>query len=575
MCCTFGDTTDVAWWRAHDLPLIPLITRQGRLSAAGGPYADLSLAEARKRIIADMRGAGLLLAERPAEQTVRVHERCKTPLEILETQQWFIRVLDAKEALLAAGRAITWRPEYMRARYEHWVENLAWDWCISRQRFYGVPFPVWHCETCGAIILADEAQLPIDPSADTPLRACACGNADLRADPDVMDTWATSSMSPQIAAQMFEDPERYGQLFPMQLRPQAHDNIRVWAFYTIVKSYYHFGTIPWETLMISGHGLDPSGHKISKSRGNAASGPEALITRYGADPVRYWACGGALGADRPINEDEMRQGARLVTKLWNAARLIAGIENAELKIENAESATSQFSIFNSQLLPADRALLSWLQRLIARATASFQSYEYAAASEATERFFWGTLCDNYLEWVKGRLYDGSEEERGAAQATLHQTLLTILKLFAPILPHVTEEVYQQLYGDVTTKTEPETQRTGEPPEADTIAAFRSIHTSAWPQADPALIDEQAERAGAALLAITGGARRFKSAHKLGLGAELAGLTIAVENADVRQALEQSRADLRSVTRAREITFAAQPDARCEEIEPGLWVRIEG
>jgi valyl-tRNA synthetase len=564
MCCTFGDTTDVAWWRAHDLPLIPLITRQGRLSAAGGPYAELSLAEARKRIITDLRDAGQLLAERPAEQTVRVHERCKTPLEILETQQWFIRVLDAKAALLTAGRQITWRPEYMRARYEHWVENLAWDWCISRQRFYGVPFPVWHCDQCGAIILADQAQLPIDPSADMPMRACDCGNAALRPDPDVMDTWATSSVSPQIAARMFEQPELYRQLFPMQMRPQAHDNIRVWAFYTIVKSHYHFGTIPWETLMISGHGLDPSGHKISKSRANASSGPEALITRYGADPVRYWACGGALGADRPINEDEMRQGARLVTKLWNAARLIAGIENEKLKMENSRAANSPFSILNSQfLLPADRALLSWLQRLIGRATESFQSYEYAAACAATERFFWGTLCDNYLEWVKARLYDGSEQERSAAQITLYYTLLTILKLFAPILPHVTEEIYQQLYGSASM------------PDEGATAAFRSIHTSAWPQADPALIDEQAERAGAALLAITGGARRFKSARKLGLGAELAGLAIVVENADLRLALDQSRADIRSVSRARAITFAAQPDERCEELEPGLWMSIDG
>jgi valyl-tRNA synthetase len=216
----------------------------------------------------------------------------------------------------------------------------------------------------------------------------------------------------------------------------------------------------------------------------------------------------------------------------------------------------------SSLQPADRALLSWLQRLIARATERFQSYEYAAACEATERFFWGTLCDNYLEWVKGRLYDGSEQERGAAQATLYQTLLTILKLFAPILPHVTEEIYQQLYGSSSASAN------------GAATAFRSIHTSAWPQANPALIDEQAERAGAALLAITGGARRFKSARKLGLGAELAGLAMVVENKDVRLALELSRADIRSVTRARAITFAAQPDERFEQLEPGLWILID-
>ncbi|HEU5098580.1 MAG TPA: class I tRNA ligase family protein, partial [Roseiflexaceae bacterium] len=289
--------------------------------------------------------------------------------------------------------------------------------------------------------------------------------------------------------------------------------------------------------------------------------PEALIERYGADPVRYWACGGALGADRPINEEEMRQGGRLITKLWNAARLIAGIENEELKIENGSPTASQLSILNSQLLPADRALLSWLQRLIIRATESFQGYDYAAAGQATERFFWGTLCDNYLEWVKGRLYDGSSEERHAAQATLHQALLATLKLFAPILPHITEEIFQRLYGGTA--------------NADTKSSgFNSIHSSAWPRADHALIDEPAERAGAALLAITGAARRFKSSRKLGLGAELAHIAIAAGDKALRADLERSQADIRSVTRAREIAFAEAPDERFEELEPGLWMRIE-
>ncbi|HEU5090865.1 MAG TPA: class I tRNA ligase family protein, partial [Roseiflexaceae bacterium] len=199
MCCTFGDTADVAWWREHQLPLIPLVTRQGTLSDDGGPYAGLTLAEARRAIVDDLRAAGLLLAERATPQTIRIHERCKTPLEILETSQWFIRVLDARDELLAAGQRIDWRPEYMRTRYEHWVANLQWDWSISRQRFYGVPFPLWHCNACGNVILADEAQLPVDPTVDTPPRACSCGSPDLRPERDVMDTWATSSCTPLIA----------------------------------------------------------------------------------------------------------------------------------------------------------------------------------------------------------------------------------------------------------------------------------------------------------------------------------------------------------------------------------------
>jgi valyl-tRNA synthetase len=566
MCCTFGDTADVEWWRAHNLPLIPLVTRAGRLGPDGGPYADLTLAQARKQIVADLGAQGLLLGEQASRQSVRIHERCKTPLEILETSQWFIRVLDAKEALIAAGRQIAWHPAHMQTRYEHWVANLSWDWCISRQRFYGVPFPLWHCESCGAVVLADEAQLPIDPASDAPPGPCACGSTSLRPETDVMDTWATSSVSPQIAALRWRDAiapgdlsaaphddPLYRRLFPMQLRPQAHDIIRTWAFYTIVKSHYHFGTIPWETVMISGHGLDPSGHSIHKSLGNSPIAPEALIARYGADAVRYWACSGGVGADQPINEATMKQGARFVTKLWNAARLIAGIENEELRMKNGATIASQISIPNFQFFPADRALLSWLQRLIARATEGFRAYEYAAALEATERFFWGTFCDNYLEWVKSRLYDSAGEERSAAQATLVEVLLTILKLLAPIMPHITEEIYQQLRA---------------PGDSD------SIHLAAWPAANSALIDPAAERAGEALLALTGAARRFKSARKLGLGAELKRLAIAAADPELRAALKASAADLRSVTRAREVDFVDTASELAEEVAPGLAMAIE-
>ncbi|HWQ15217.1 MAG TPA: valine--tRNA ligase [Roseiflexaceae bacterium] len=550
MCCTFGDAADVAWWRAHGLPLIPLVTRQGRLGEAGGPYAGLTLREARERILADLHAAGALAGERPAQQTVRIHERCKTPLEILETSQWFVRLLDAKEELLEAGRRITWRPAHMLARYEHWVRNLSWDWCISRQRFYGVPFPLWHCDACGAVVLADEAQLPVDPTADAPPRPCECGNAMLRPEEDVMDTWATSSVSPQIAGQMLERPELYARLFPMQLRPQAHDIIRTWAFYTIAKSHFHFGQIPWETVMISGHALDPSGHSIHKSLGNSPVAPAALLARHGADAVRYWACGGAIGADQPVNEEAMRQGARLVTKLWNASRFI----ELQLADRSLQMDTPKLQVASCKLQWSDRALLSWLQRLIARATENWRAYEYAAARDATERFFWATLCDNYLELVKGRLYDGAPEERLAAQQTLAHTLLALLKLLAPIVPHVTEEIYQQLFA--------------------AAEGAHSLHLTSWPQPDAALIDPEAERAGEALFAVAAAARRFKTARQLGMGTALARLTLATADDGLRAMLEQSATDLRSVTRAQELVFAAQLPVGAEEVAPGLWVAIE-
>ncbi|HEU4323713.1 MAG TPA: valine--tRNA ligase [Roseiflexaceae bacterium] len=541
MCCTFGDATDVAWWRAHSLPLIPLVTRQGRLGEEGGPYAGQTLAEARASILADLRAAGLISAERPAEQSIRVHERCGTPLEILETRQWFIRVLDAKEALLEAGRRISWHPAHMQTRYEHWVTNLSWDWCISRQRFFGVPFPLWHCDACGAVVLAEQHQLPIDPSSAAPPHPCACGNADLRPEEDVMDTWATSSVSPQIAGQMLADPQLFGRLFPMQLRPQAHDIIRTWAFSTIVKSHYHFGTIPWETLMISGHGLDASGHSIHKSKGNSPIAPGALIGRYGADAVRYWACGGSVGADQPLNEEAMKQGGRLVTKLWNAARFVAG------QLDGFDPAAPA-----PALLPTDRALLSWLQRLILRATERMRAYDYAGARDAAERFFWGTFCDYYLELVKSRLYDGTGDQRRAAQYTLYHALHTVLKLLAPILPHITEEIYQRLFA----------------------SGGGSIHRAAWPVADEALLDPEGERTGAALLELTDHIRRFKTARGMGLGTALARLTLSPADATLRRALEQAAPDLRSITRAQAIDFAGEDDAGYEATESGLRLLVQ-
>lgn len=542
MCCTFGDAADVAWWRTHQLPLIALVTREGRLSEAGGAYAGLTLSEARKCLVDDLRAAGLLLAERTTEQTVRVHERCGTPLEILETSQWFVRLLDAKERLIEAGRQITWHPEHMRVRYEHWVSNLGWDWCISRQRFYGVPFPLWHCPQCGAVVLADESQLPVDPSVDAPPRACACGNRDLLPELDVMDTWATSSVSPQIAGQMFERPELYKRLVPMQLRPQAHDIIRTWAFYTIAKSLFHFGHIPWESIAISGHTLAPSGDKISKSKGNAKLTPAALHAEYGADALRYWACSGALGADQQVNVETMRQGKRLLSKLWSASRFI-----------ETHLPTELIALQQVPLLLADRALLSWLQRLIERATTSFKQYDYVTAKDTTERFFWQTLCDNYLEWVKMRLYDGSDNERKAAQATLAYTLPVVLKLFAPILPHITEELFQQLCAP----------HSGE----------GSIHVSAWPEVEQALIDPEAERGGEALLALTASVRRFKSARRLSLSSELAAIRIAANDAALRELLFDAQTDLRSVTRAQEVEVTTQSEPDAEQVAPGLWLQI--
>jgi valyl-tRNA synthetase len=596
MCCTFGDTTDVAWWRSHNLPLIPLVTRSGFLGEAGGIYAGLTLAQARARILDDLRTAGTLTDERKTTQSIRIHERCKTPVEILETSQWFIRVLDLKEQLLAAGRAIEWRPEHMRTRYEHWVENLNWDWSISRQRFYGVPFPLWHCIACGEIILADEGQLPVDPVSDMPSRSCSCG-ADLRPETDVMDTWATSSMSPQIATHFLEtdDLRLHGQatqetrqsgdgraatshqppatsLHPMQLRPQAHDIIRTWAFDTIVKSLLHTNQIPWETIMISGHALAPDGTSIHKSLGNSPIAPSVLIGRHSADALRYWACGATLGADLPVSEGEMKQGLRLSAKLWSAARFLATWEapsdggrravddgttrdtadQRQTSEPPTQPSTNQSASLPFAFTPADRALISWTQRTIERATEHYRRYEYAAARAAAERFFWDILCDHALEWSKGRLYDGGPPARAAAQASLRGALLASLQLLAPIMPHVTEEIYQRLFAASSQPT--------------------SLHASNWPVVDGSQIDPEAERAGEALIALGAAARRYKTNNRLGMGTRLAELTITCADAELQHLLEATEHDIRSLTRAEQVTFLATGD-RGEQLVPGLRMDI--
>jgi valyl-tRNA synthetase len=531
MCCTFGDTADVAWWRAHQvrahqvrahpLPLIEAIGHDGCLTAVAGELAGLSTREARRRVTERAAEAGLLLEQKLVPQTVRVHERCDTPVEFIVTQQWFVRLLENKETFLELGEQIAWHPPHMKARYRQWVENLSWDWCISRRRVFGVPFPAWYCAACGELKLADIDELPVDPVEQQPKRPCACGSNLFTPETDVMDTWATSSLSPQIVGGWPEDDGLYRKLVPMSLRPQAHEIIRTWAFYTIVKSHYHFGVLPWQNVAISGWGLAPEGSgKISKSRDSGMVAPLAMIEQYSADAVRYWAAGAGLGRDTTISEEKIQAGARLVNKLWNVAnfssRFLKGYEPPGTRPSPA---------------PSDRWILSRLHRLIDRCSGLFRDYDYAGARSETELFFW-TLADNYLEMAKKRLYEGEHEGHAAACYTLYHTLLATLKLFAPFLPHVTEAVYQALFA-----------------EAD---GSGSIHRSCWPVADEELVDAAAEQTGEILVAIATAVRRHKSERNLSLAGELAQLQLHTAEEALAQELTAAEADLISVSRARQI-----------------------
>ncbi len=448
------------------------------------------------------------------------HERCGTPVEYLHTRQWFIRILDQKERFLEAGRQIRWHPEHMRIRYEHWVEHLQWDWCISRQRYFGVPFPAWICRSCGETILATWEQLPVDPQISRPMTPCSCGSTDVEPEPDIMDTWATSSCTPLILARWPDDPAWFAQHFPASMRPQAHDIIRTWAFYTIVKSLYHTGNIPWRDIMISGFGLSADRRKLSKSKEHHEVAPMEVIEQESADAMRYWATSGKTGMDSPFSPEIIAIGQRLVTKLWNASRF------AGSRLEDFDPAAGP-----GTLLPTDRWLLSRLAQTISSATAALNAYEYAAARADIERFFWSDLCDNYLELAKSRLYGQKTLERQAAQWTLYHVLLSVLKMLAPYLPYITEEIYQGLFRRWD--------------------GASSIHRSSWPLEHPEWIDPAAEEIGKTFLELLHQVRRYKAERGLSIGAELETLHVTAPPAQ-SAALEAILADLKSATRAKHI-----------------------
>ena len=556
MCCTFGDVTDVAWWREHTLPLRIAITPDGGMNDLAGPYAGLRIKQARGKILEDLASAGLVRDQQPIEHSVGVHERCfggtKTEVDYLVRGQWFIRLLEHKQRWLEAGRRISWYPEHMRVRYENWIDGLNWDWNISRQRYYGVSFPVWYCRVCAEPIVARNEQLPVDPYESTPpVESCPqCGAAEFVPDTDVMDTWATSSMTPQICGTLLEPlgitPLEFDRRFrPMSLRPNAHDIIRTWDFYTIVRSLYLTGEIPWHNVLIHGHALDPAGKKISKSKLKAAEDPLPTLEQFSADAVRYWTATVRTGGDTNLSEEMFRNGQRLATKLWNAARL------ALAHLDGYRPPAAPPAALN----PTDRWLLARLSEVIGRATRAMEEYEFASAKAETERFFWTDLCDNYLELVKARLYANEPgppagdpaaraAARVAAQYTLYQALLGVLKLLAPFLPHVTEEIYLGGFAAVE----------GAP----------SIHTARWPQAHPAWASDEAARIGEAILEIVDQVRRWKSDRQLSVGAPLAAVRVACPDG-LSEALAGATVDLCGVSRAEQLELVRGAAGKALEV----------
>ncbi|HLS62340.1 MAG TPA: valine--tRNA ligase [Ruania sp.] len=542
MICTFGDTTDVTWWRELNLPTRTILGRDGRIlpeppaaitsaegRAAYQQLVGLTVFSAQKQMVELLQASGDLHGEpRKITHPVKFYEKGDKPLEIVSSRQWYVRNggrdADLREQLIKRGRELTWHPEFMRSRYENWVDGLAGDWLLSRQRFFGVPFPLWYRLDEAGEVLYDEPlvpaedRLPIDPSTDVPDGYTADQRGKpggFAGDPDVLDTWATSSLTPQLAGRWERDEDFFSRVFPYDVRPQAHDIIRTWLFSTVVRANAEHDSLPWRNAAISGWILDPDRKKMSKSKGNVVT-PLGLLQQHGSDAVRYWAASARLGADTAFDEGQMKIGRRLAIKLLNASKFALSFAGDEQVTLDPTKVTQ----------PLDRAILAQLATVVETATSAYESYDHARALEVTESFFW-TFCDDYLELVKDRAY-GSEvftaEATDSARAALWLALDVLLRLLAPVLPFACEEVWSWWReGSVHRATWPTSE---------------VLHTAAG-DGDPSLVSV----AGSALAAL----RKVKSEAKVSQRTEFASATLLLPEAD-HEAARAVLADLRAAGR---------------------------
>ncbi|MBN1792646.1 valine--tRNA ligase [Candidatus Woesearchaeota archaeon] len=543
MICTYGDRFDADAIKRKGVGAKTCITKDGKMNENAGAYAGMTIKDARKAITRELKDKGLLTKEKQIVHAVNVHDKCGTEIEFLETEQWFISVIENKDKFIEAGRSINWYPDSMRVRYEHWVQNLNWDWCISRQRHFGVPFPVWYEKKTGKVVVADESDLPVDPMSQAPK---GYKKEDLTPEKDIFDTWMTSSMTPGIITNWVKDKNpsvdkdvRFEDYYPTSLRPQAHDIIRTWAFYTIVKGMYHNNKIPWENIIVSGNVADPKGEKMSKSKGNVIH-PKDVIEKYSGDVLRFWAASTKMGEDLAYNEKELVTGKKFATKLWNAGKFCY----SHLTDYTPEE------IDPCELEIMDRWLIAKYNQMISEATKGYESYNPSEGRRVVENFFWHTFCDNYLEIVKHRLYAEGDDDKTlkakrSARHTIYTVFLGVLKIAAPIMCFVTEELYHAYYSKK---------------EED---GFKSIHLTSWPEEKRCKDEKISLEAGELAVSIISEVRKYKAAGQMSMKAEVGRIT-AKSPFDVEHLTHEDRdwlrEDILNTTKAQELEIGKAEEA---------------
>ncbi|NPA86087.1 MAG: valine--tRNA ligase [bacterium] len=516
MVCSFGDKTDVEWIKTHKLPIIEILDEEGKLKEVAGPVAGLPVKEAREKIIQLLKEQGLVVKEDKLLHTVFVCWRCKTPVEFLVKEQWFVKIIDCKEQLLELGRQIKWVPERFRKQYEQWVQNLRWDWVISRQRYFGVPIPVWYAKKADGtveVVLPDESQLPVDPTRQEP-PSLPPGTVEVWPETDVLDTWFISSLTPMIASGDWRKGEKvFRKIFPMDVRPQGYDIIRTWAFYTIVKAYFHERSIPWKEVQISGYVRAPDGRPMSKSLGNVITVDE-LLEKYGADGIRYWAVSTKLGEDSCVKPQELEKSLDVRRKLWNVARFLS------MFLQQEKRPTTD------QLSELDALFLEVLQDYAKKITEYYEQHEFMQVRRLLDQLLYDDISSCYIELAKPRLYS---EDKSSALTVLYEAVKLLVKLYAPIMPFITEKIWQEIFR----------QREPEP----------SVHVSRWPEGK---FSERIEE-WRTLKTVLEKLRKKKTEQKISLAQPVKELTVEVTEKE-KEVGEKYYTELCRALKAEKLTF---------------------